>query len=483
MYLSYEPTGWWFCAIIGAGGLLLILRPWSYSRPTIFGGAVLGFAQSMSLFLLLLPWINTLVGNLPYIALCIALSIYGAVFGAGAVMLLRHRFGAFFLPFWYIAVEAAHSSFPFGGFSWGRLAWGQVEGPLMALAPLGGPALVSFATFALGILFILGSGRIFSRRFKSATTYCALCAVILILAQVGHMGMRNASLGKGNVTVAAIQGNVPRMGLDFNAQRRAVLANHVRQTENTDPTGVDFTVWPEDASDVDPFADPTAYQQIMKAVDHMNTPIVLGEITQDEVGERNRVQVWNPDSGPGEYHDKKYLQPFGEYMPMRSFFRKITSLVDLASDFKPGTDNGVVNLRAATTGTNIKAGILTCYEIAFDKAGRDTVKDGAQILISPTNNATFGFTNMTYQQLAISRFRAEEFDRSVVVAATSGVSAMIDPDGNVLTWARIFQPATLIQSLPLKDNITPAAKLGYYLQWILSIIGLLSTLIIWYRRK
>ncbi|MDO4911477.1 MAG: apolipoprotein N-acyltransferase [Corynebacterium sp.] len=483
MYLSYEPTGWWFCAIIGAGGLYLVTRPWSFTKPTVLGGAILGFTQGMTLYLLLLPWINSLVGNMPYIALCVFLSLYNAVFGAGAVILLRHRHGVWFFPFWYVAVEAARSSFPFGGFSWVRLSWGQVQGPLMSLAPIGGPVLVTFATVGLGIIFILWTGRIFSRRFKSSAMYLLSFVLILAVSQAGLFYTRAERLDKGTVTVAAIQGNVPRMGLDYNAQRRAVLANHVRQTEATDPEGVDFTVWPENASDVDPFQDQAAYNGIMEAVEHMGGPILVGELTRDEVGDRNRVQVWNPGTGPGEYHDKKYLQPFGEYMPWRSFFRKITDLVDLASDFKAGTGNGVVNLRAATSGINVAVGVLTCYEIASDKGSRDAVNNGAQILVSPTNNATFGFSDMTYQQLAISRFRAEEFDRSVVVAATSGVSAMIDPDGNVLSWVRIFQPASLTETLPLRADITLAARISYYLEWLLSIIGLLSLVIFSYRRK
>ncbi|MDU9793787.1 nitrilase-related carbon-nitrogen hydrolase, partial [Helicobacter pylori] len=89
-------------------------------------------------------------------------------------------------------------------------------------------------------------------------------------------------------------------------------------------------------------------------------------------------------------------------------------LVDLAGDFKPGDGNGVVHMGG------IPVGVATCYEVAEDEAYRMAVRGGAQILSTPTNNDTFGFTDMTYQQLAMSRMRAIETDRAVVVVATSG---------------------------------------------------------------
>ena len=205
----------------------------------------------------------------------------------------------------------------------------------------------------------------------------------------------------------------------------------------------------------------------------MQAPIVVGTVTTDEVGARNAMVVFDPETGEGDWHVKKFLQPFGEWMPWRDFFRKFSSLVDLAGDFKPGEGNGVVRVHAAQLGEVVKLGISTCYEVAFDQAGRDAVLAGAQILATPTNNATFGFTDMTYQQLAMSRMRAIELDRAVVVAATSGVSAIVTPRGEVLQHSKIFESATLVQSLPLKETITFSARYGTLLEKVLVIIGTL----------
>ena len=112
---------------------------------------------------------------------------------------------------------------------------------------------------------------------------------------------------------------------------------------------------------------------------------------------------------------------------MRSFVRLFSSDVDrVRRDFGPGHKVGVFDL----AGT--KVGLVTCFEAAFDDAVRDTVTHGAQLISVPSNNATFGRSEMTYQQLAMSRVRAVEHSRSVVVPVTSGVSAVIMPDGKIV---------------------------------------------------
>ncbi|AFH90843.2 apolipoprotein N-acyltransferase [Corynebacterium pseudotuberculosis] len=469
VYASYAPLGWFFAAPLGLALLCGALAPWKENRPANKTGAFLGFIYSITLFLLLLPWIGEFVGAIPYIALSTFLSLYSIPLGIIGVRILRHRLGWVWFPFVFVAVEWARSNFPFGGFAWVRIAWGQIDGPLAGAAPWGGPALVSLLTALVGAaLWQCVTHAAYRRQAAS------VMVTVLLVAGVATLTNGQAE-DQGTVKVAAVQGNVPRLGLDFNAQRRAVLANHVRETEKI-PEQPDLVIWPENSSDVSPFSDQQAKQLVSQAVAHAQAPILVGTITKDNVGHRNSMVVFDPRSGVGETHNKKYLQPFGEYMPWRDFFRKLSPLVDLAGDFKPGNGNGVVHMTAATTGKNIAVGIATCYEVAFDKAGRDAVTAGAQILTTPTNNATFGFTDMTYQQLAMSRMRAIELDRAVVVAATSGVSALIKPDGSVISQTKIFQSATLEDTLPLHDTLTFSARYGTYIEYALVIIGTMCAL-------
>lgn len=484
VYASYEPIGIWIAGVLGIAGLFLALSPWprawnrfvgapAGARPGPSGGfgALLAFTHALFCYLYLLPWIGEFVGAMPYVALAAACALYAIPLGIFGTLAARRAWGFAAFPLMYLTVEWARSSFPFGGFPWVRLAWGQINGPLANLAVWGGPALVTVATVFAGAGLV---AMITHRRRVSRAGILAV-ALPLVLGLAAHLGVDTQKSVVGEASVAAVQGNVPRMGLDFNAQRRAVLANHVNETIVLAESGAapDIVIWPENSSDVNPFTDAEAAALIDVAVARIDAPVLVGTLTRDEVGQRNTMQVFDPETGAGDYHHKKYLQPFGEYMPMRDFFRNFSEYVDLAGDFKPGNGNGVVSM------AGIKVGLATCYEVAVDEAYRSAVRGGATILATPTNNATFGFTDMTYQQLAMSRMRAIETDRAVVVAATSGVSAIVHPDGTVSQHTDIFEPAHLTETLPLKDSVTPAVRFGRYLEWLAVAAGAAAMLAVW----
>lgn len=466
IFASHEPLGWWIAGIAGLALFYLTLSPIKGRRVSLRAGAGYGFLHALVQYLLMLPWIGEFVGNLPYAALSLVLALYALLTGVGGTAIARWRYGFLAFPFFYVAVEFVRSSWPFGGFAWVRTAWGQINGPLADLSHLGGPALVTFAATLLGTsiaALILGQGRNFR------ITAAAPVALVIVAGLLAGLSVNSPDHTTDTVKVAAIQGNVPRMGLDFNAQRRAVLSNHVRETEKLAESGedVDLVLWPENSSDVNPFTDAEAGRLVNQAVDAVQVPVLVGTITEDHVGARNTMVVVDPETGVGDHHHKIYLQPFGEYMPFREFFRMFSPYVDAAGDFKPGNGDGVVEMDGITVG------IATCYEVIFDDAARDAVLNGAQILTTPTNNATFGFTDMTYQQLAMSRMRAIELDRAVVVPATSGVSAIVHPDGSVSQSTRIFTADTLVEELPLRDSITFAARYGSAVQLLLVMIGVI----------
>jgi apolipoprotein N-acyltransferase len=292
--------------------------------------------------------------------------------------------------------------------------------------------------------------------------------------------VRQSGAGAGEdptATVAAVQGNVPRLGLEFNAQRRAVLDNHVRETlrlaedvragRAPQPAVV---IWPENSSDIDPIANRDAADQIDVAADAIHAPILVGAVvsapgyTPEDPQATNTVIVWDGATGPGERHDKKIIQPFGEYLPWRGFFRLLSSFADRAGYFVPGDGNGVVHA------AGIPIGVTTCWEVIFDRAARESVLNGAQFLTVPSNNATFD-ESMSAQQLAFARLRAVEHDRYVVVAGTTGISAMIGPDGRELARTAWFEPAYLDAQIRLKTSLTPATRWGPVIQGLIVIAG------------
>lgn len=463
--------------------------------------AGIGFAFGCGFYVSLLPWVGEFVGPVPYLGLSFALAFYTALGGPAMAYALRHRWGLVAVPFIFGLVEFCQSSFPFGGFAWVRLAWGQVDGPLAALVTMCvGVIAAGLAALALQAARAAGTGvsrraGVASRGEKAGRVAAGAGAVAIILTTAAGFGAGMTvdpdETRQSSVRVAAIQGNVPRLGLDFNAQARAVLNNHVRETlrfagaaeaegssaESPDgsrtaeageaATGhADIVFWPENAADVSPLADPLAAGEVQRAIDAVDAPLLVGTVTRDDAGVHNTMLAYDTAGSVTGRHDKKYLQPFGETMPMREFFRLFSPLVDQAGNMIPGTGDGTVQQLGGVT-----VGVATCYEVIFDAAFRDTVRAGAQLLTTPTNNATFGFTDMTYQQLAMSRMRAIEFDRAVVVPATSGASAIVAPDGTVLGRTRIFEAAHLTAELPLKSGLTPAVHLGSPVQAAIAIIG------------
>ena len=220
----------------------------------------------------------------------------------------------------------------------------------------------------------------------------------------------------------------------MHAERTHELAAAVRAGTAPRP---DLVIWPENSTDIDPYRNADANAVITAAARDIGVPILVGAVVQTDVpGEAyNRRIVWDPVTGPGETYNKRHPVPFGEYMPYRSFFRIFSDKVDLQrGTFLPGDLPG--NLDVA--GVNV--GDVICFEVVYDDLVRDVVDGGAQVLVVQTNNATFGYTNETYQQQAMSRVRAVEHGREVLISSTSGVSAVIRPDGTVESSMPLFTP-------------------------------------------
>nr|WP_067538790.1 apolipoprotein N-acyltransferase [Nocardia crassostreae] len=489
LFASFPPRTLWFLAPVGIAILTLVVR----GSGRVRGGFGYGIIAGLGFFLPLLPWTGIYVGSVPWLALSAVCAVYVGIFGG----LARLVSGLPGWPLWVAAcwslTEWIRASFPFGGFPWGKLAFGQSDGWYLPYAMLGGAPLVSFvvaltgtglAALAVWLLAILRRETPRSEA-RHLTSWYRIVAAAMLVAIVPLTGviLRTALPGPedGNrpITVAAIQGSVPRLGLDFNAQRRAVLDNHVKRTEELAAEVAagrapqpDVVIWPENSSDIDPLRNSDAAALITKASRDIKAPILVGAVlVNDDRTTTNSVIVWNGADGPGERHDKKIIQPFAEYLPMRSFFRLFSEYADRAGYFVPGNDDGVVHVQPATGGAAVPIGVATCYEVAFDRAFEDALRAGAQILTVPSNNATFGDSEMTFQQLAMSRVRAVEHGRAVVVSVTTGVSAIITADGVIQQQTEQFVPAALVAQLPLRTDTTLATRIGPAPEAVLCILA------------
>ncbi|MCX3058768.1 apolipoprotein N-acyltransferase [Streptomyces beihaiensis] len=479
LYVSFPPRELWWLAPLSYALLGLALH-----GRRMRAGLGLGLVFGLAYLVPLLSWTGVDVGALPWLALAVAEALIMSLAGLGIAYVSR-------LPLWplwasgvWIADEALRARFPFGGFPWGKVAFGQPSGVFLPIASIGGTPLLGFAVvlcgFGLGAVAlrlrtVRDGGRIDMSTLRDrALAAAAACAVVPVIAGAATAPLVSDAPQAGTARVALIQGNVPRMGLDFNAQRRAVLDYHVRETmklaakiKSGAVKKPDLVLWPENSSDIDPYANQDAYDEITKAAQAVGAPISVGAVVTTADGEvHNRLILWNPKTGPGATYDKRHLQPFGEYMPYRGFFRIFSKDVDRAGNFVPGKKAVVFDM----AGT--KVGNVTCYEAAFDDVVRDQVDKGAQILAVPSNNATFDRSQMTYQQLAMDRVRAVEHDRAVMVPVTSGVSAVIRPDGSVAQHTGLFEPAMLLANVPRRTSLTLATRAGVWPEVLLTAIGL-----------
>ncbi|HEY2698103.1 MAG TPA: apolipoprotein N-acyltransferase [Pseudonocardiaceae bacterium] len=478
LYASFPPRTVWWLAPVSFAMLGIVV----YGRRARAGFGY-GFVWSMGFMIPLMYWTGSFVGVIAPWVLCSFEALIMALGTAGIAVVSRLRGAPLWAALLWVADEALRARFPFGGLPWGKVAFGQADGSYLSLASLGGTPLVGFAVvltgFGLGALaLVLWRKNNTEKRRAALITGPVIAILVPLLAGIAAWPLVGTDANAGTATVAAIQGNVPRLGLDFDTQRRIVLDYHARETQLlADEVRAgkvkqpQLVIWPENSDDVDPYVNPDAYAELAQTASDIDAPMEVGAVVYSQGPQpKNTAILWEPGKGPTLEYVKRKLMPFGETMPWRSFFAYFDPIANTAGNFVAGDKAVPFPMGPAVVG------IDTCYEVAFDDVVRDSVTDGTNLIAVPTNNATFGKTEMTYQQLAMDQERAVEHGRSVVVAATSGVSAIIDPNGTITQQTELFTPAALVATVPLRSTITLADRLGSWPEWVMVVAALLALL-------
>src|SRR5690625_3769241 len=485
----------WLLAPAGIALLIAIVR--YCAEKSARAGFIYGMAWGLAFFLPHLDWADFAVGPAPWLLLA---GSQGAFIGLAAgvwALLLRYRVVILRLT-WQVtsfailwtASEELRSNVPFGGFPWGRIAFPQVDAPDGQRAWLGGAPLVAFVTVIAGAAFGIAAYRIFitlrllrvrepaGLMFLSRAITVGIAFPVIFLTIGAVIPLAN-NAEDGTLRVGAVQGNVPGQGLDAFERQRIVLNNHVEETHKLAARGedLDLVVWPENATDIDPKVDAEAYEAIDAAAAEVDAPLLVGAVRA--VGESNRINIsllWEAGIGETESYVKQHPAPFGEYIPFRSIARLVSKEADrIQRDMIGGDEVGVVPLASERLDREITLGDVICFEIAYDGIVRESIAAGGELLIVQTNNATFGFTNESIQQLAMSRLRAIEHGRSTLQISTVGVSALIDPDGTVNQRTGHYTAEHLIGDMKLRTALTPATMIG---NWIAFFFNLSAILIV-----
>ena len=432
---AFEPIAKWWLAPIA-----IIVHMYAINRSD--RKLLSAFIFAFTFNAILLHWTSTYVGSTPWIILAFGLSILFMP------LALIGRWGIAAYPLIFVTLEEIRNRFPFGGFGWARLAYSQADAPYALIAARGGAIALSAITLLIaGFAYFA-----FTKRVE-----------ILFLIPLLSLLIPNNIIEANQTSVLMVQGNVPELGLDFNARAKQVFNNHVQETRIAlkEKRKVDFIVWPENSVDVDPFTNKDVFAEL----DSFDQPLVIGAIVGKGEKLLNTSIFWNEKKQ--DIYVKQHLTPFGEYIPLRSIAEKISPLVNQVNDFSPGDQQKIFTVGDA------KIAPIICFELLDDEILVQAAKK-SNIFVVQTNSATFGTSAESAQQLSITRVRAIEHSRNVASVSTTGYSAIIDYKGKVLqktsmgTAEHVFADVGLIEQSSPRDRYGDWAVV-FTLIWLLVV--------------
>ncbi len=450
-------------------------------------GFAVGLAFGVAFYFVHIWWMKGSIGAEAWVALAAVEALFYGLLGAVATVLHRLRAWPAWLAAAWTTMEVVRSEWPFSGMPWGRLGFGVVDTPVAPALAYVGVNGTSFLVAALG--FLLARLLLTPRGDQRLLAGAAVVAVsaVAVLPTLVPWTLETT----GETTVAAVQGNVPGRGDDVLADPEGLTQNHVDATvgladdvaAGTRPQP-DFVVWPENSTARDPFSDFGVNDGIRTATEAIGVPIMVGAIVdRGDTQVLNQGIVWDPVTGAGDRYAKRHPVAYGEYIPFRSLLERtgITERGQLARiprDMLSGTRTEP--LRVA----GIEVGDAICFDVGYDDGFVAQLEEGADLLTVQTSNASFIFTDQIEQQFAITRARAIESGRYVVVAATNGVTGVIAPDGSVLDRTERLTQDVVVETVELKGGMTPGTRVGWALRFVapaLTLVGLALGLLA-YRR-
>jgi apolipoprotein N-acyltransferase len=444
---AFKPIGLWFAAPLAIA--LLIHSIEKYGK-NFYSFGIFAFAFNAAGLI----WSNKYVGVTPWIALVLLQTLFYLPLG-----FLRRigEYWYFFLPVAFLALEEFRARFPFGGFGWLRIGFSQVDAPYARLASVGGVSLLSLATLLLGVAAFQ-----LAKRGSGLT----LPAIAIALTLSGIFVFPNNS-PRQTFQVLAVQGSVPKLGLDFNERATEVFYRHLTATEQALTKGKkpDLIIWPENSVDVDPFNNLKIGTAISSLVDKAEIPLLIGAVLRTNGQLQNASILWEPKTGATTRYVKRHLTPFGEVMPLRSALTFFSDLPNQVEDFSAGDSAVIHNVGQA------KIAPVICFELVDDRLIQSSAGQ-SNLFVVQTNSATFANTSESAQQLAITRIRSIEHARYSVSVSTVGISAIVDTNGVVLRSTRENIAASINSAVTLNATRTIYDRVGEFAWVLVLVIGL-----------
>jgi apolipoprotein N-acyltransferase len=457
--LSLPPWGWWPLALVGAAVLVSALRDRPWRRRLLAG-----FAAGVGLYGIGLWWMVEFSAP-GYVATTL---LQGAIVAAAMAAVPPGPGRLLAFPAAVVLADALHGHWPFGGMPLGGIALGQAAGPLAGAARLGGHLLL--------VALVAGAGAgaaglaEWARGRRSPSLGPALgLAVVVLVALVGAVAPRGSATG--TLRVAAVQGGGARGFRAVDVDPQMVFDAHVAATARVRPP-VDVVLWPEDVVDADgPVAGSPQEATLSDLARTLGTTLVAGVVEDTEPGRfRNAALAFGPDGTVVARYDKVHRVPFGEYVPARALVDRVADLSAVPRDAVPGRGPGLLRTGAG------RLGVLVSYEVFFADRARAAVRAGAEVLLVPTNASSFTTSQVPGQELAAARLRALETGRTVVQAAPTGYSAVVDAGGRVRARSGLGGAEVLGRAVDRRQGRTVASRAGELPLVVLAALLLLAIL-------
>ncbi len=441
---SVPPWGWWPLAFVGFALVDQLLK--GASAKARFGRMWLVTVAWMYPAML---WMFDLTAP-GYVAV---VPFFGVYFGTVAAFTPSTTTRRLLLPGAIALAEWARWSWPFGGVPLAHIALGQVNSPLGQTARVLGPLLVVMLVVVVGQAL----SSLADKQWKASGIGAAVC-LAAILAAYAHPRATNID----EIDVALAQGGGPQRTRASADQEPVVLARHIETTKQLDQP-VDLIVWPENVVNPGSLLNRQDADQLVRDIaTAQDAPVLAGWFyAVSDTETVNYHSVINPDGTETDRYDKVRLVPFGEFVPLRS-------IIELVNDEIPGRDVRVGTVEPVLDTSAGKVGVAISWEGYFEHRYRDAVNNGAEIIINPTNGSSYWLTQVQTQQVASNQLRAIETDRWVMQVAPTGMSAFIDPDGNIIQRTGLEERALLIDTVSRREGRTLASIVG---PWPILILG------------
>ncbi len=462
---AVPPWGWWPAAFIGLALLdrLVAERPTgSRFRRGLLVGAAWAFPSTV--WMLDLTPVGWVAAGL----------LHALWLGLAAAAVPPGRWRRLGLVGTVTLAELVRWSVPFGGAPLASIALGQAGGPLAPVVRIAGPLLLVALTVAIGVgLSALFDGqRADGASALTGTVVVAVLAAAAVLSAVAPTGQV-----VGTLDVAVVQGGGPQRTRATPTGAARVFANQLAANQRV-ATPVDLVLWPENVVNPVPvpasgwrhedrlYADDATAALTAEAarLDAVLVPGWFHRDADDPTANRNYQTAIEPDGTVADRYDKVRTVPFGEFVPLRGLVELLAADMLPSRDLRPGTGPAVLETSVGTLGVTIS------WEVFFDHRSRDAVRNGGEVILNPTNGASYWLTHVQTQQVASSRLRALENGRWVLQAAPTGFSAVVDPRGRVLQRTAVSEQAVLHHRIERRAGLTWATRAG---KWPLLVLALL----------